>query len=110
VAGAGQENTVTEHYIRTGTYVCGDEMLIVSDEYLDHLLPSKAELISGGVGGLCLGSGSVWLTTGWLFNGPIWLTVSFVLITAGVIQMRKHYTLRRKRLDFLRSVEATSIQ
>lgn len=98
------------HFVRTGTFFMNDEILAVSGEYIDHLLPSRAEMVSGAVGGVCLGSGSVWLITGWLFNGPLWLTLSLVLLTIGVIQMRKWHRLRRERVNFLRSSEARGVK
>ena len=93
-------------YVETSYFTpSGDRLIVVSDHYIDHLTPSRKELVSGALGGFCAGL-SIWIVIGWLFSRPIWLSLGVAAMFAAIWFNRQFLQLRRERLHFLRSCEA----
>jgi hypothetical protein len=96
------------HFIRTGTFLQGDEILLVSEDYINHLRPSGREMFVGVVGGSCAGSTLVWLFMTWSLG--VTILAPSVLIALALVSLYEFRRLRRERLNFLRSAKAKQIK
>jgi hypothetical protein len=96
------------HFIRTRTFLQGDEILLVSEDYINHLRPSGREMFVAAVGGSCAGSAPVWLFMIWSLG--VTILAPLTLIALALVSLREFRRLRRERLSFLRSAEAKQIK
>lgn len=97
-------------YVRTGINIHGDELVAVSEQYLNACVASRKEQLLGAAGGLLCGISIVLLTTAILLPRAISrLIFGLALGSVGGYCLRHQRKLKNARELFRKSEEARRI-